>query len=166
MEALIAIGIWVTIFMVWYVRTYPERVAHLNPVAGIRLRRPSFKNKRKSSVSVSDKARKNYRALVEIVESISSREKFDTMDAATMVEAARQLMEIEPASAQIWEAFALDALETGDITCDQCHVAVTKTVKKTGVKIECKRCNRWLALKNSKVTIIDPHRFDLEDWER
>jgi len=78
----------------------------------------------------------------------------------------KKLNEIEPPSGQIWEAYALDSLETANITCDECRVKVKKTVKKTGVKIQCPKCLKWLALKNSKVTIIDPSRTDLEDWEK
>jgi Zn finger protein HypA/HybF involved in hydrogenase expression len=83
-----------------------------------------------------------------------------------MVHAVQKLNEIEPPSGQIWEAYALDSLETAKITCDDCRVPVAKTVKKTGVKIQCPKCLKWLALKNSKVTIIDPSRTDLEDWEK
>jgi hypothetical protein len=82
------------------------------------------------------------------------------------VQAVKRIMEIEPSSGQIWEAFALDSLETAQITCDDCRIPVDKIVKKTGVRIQCAKCGKWLVLKNSKVTIIDPNRPDLEDWEK
>ena len=82
-------------------------------------------------------------------------------DAASLVEAVRLLTEIEPASGQIWEAYALDSLESAEIICDQCRIKVDKTVKKTGVRIQCTKCGKWLGLKNSKVTVIDPSRPDL-----
>jgi Zn finger protein HypA/HybF involved in hydrogenase expression len=83
-----------------------------------------------------------------------------------MVDAVKQLMEKEPASGQIWEAYALDSLETAEIACDDCRIPVEKTVRKTGVRIQCKKCGKWLALKNSKVTIINPSRAELEEWEK
>jgi hypothetical protein len=86
-------------------------------------------------------------------------------DAAAMVLAVKDLMEIEPASGQIWEALALDALESAEIVCDDCRIPVERIVKRTGVKIKCGKCRKWIALKNSKVTVIDPKRPDLEEWE-
>ena len=91
---------------------------------------------------------------------------FGSADAAGMVEAVKRLMEIEPSSGQIWEAYALDSLESAQISCDDCRVPVEKTVKKTGIKFQCGKCGKWLALRNSKVTIIDPSRAGLEDWEK
>lgn len=165
LESLIGIGIWVLIFLIWYIRSYPDRIRIVNPLAKIRLRWSS----RKGSASLQEQprsgARPDYRVLVERIERISSQERFDAADAATMVEAVKELMDLEPASGQVWEAFALDALETSQITCDKCKIPIEKTVKKTGVKIQCPKCKRWLALRNSKVTIINPHRTDLEDWE-
>ncbi len=108
----------------------------------------------------------DYKSLVEQVEFICSKERFSSSDAAAMVEAVKHLMELEPGSGQIWEAYALDSLESATITCDDCKIPVEKTVKKTGVKISCKKCGRWLALKNSKVTVLDPSRADIEDWEK
>ena len=108
----------------------------------------------------------DYKSLVEQVEFICSKERFSSSDAAAMVEAVKHLMELEPGSGQIWEAYALDSLESATITCDECKIPVEKTVKKTGVKISCKKCGRWLALKNSKVTVLDPSRADIEDWEK
>ena len=108
----------------------------------------------------------DFKSLVETVETICARDGFGSTDAATMVHAVKKLMEIEPASGQIWEAYALDSLETANILCDHCKTPVEKTIKKTGVKISCNKCGKWLALKNSKVTIIDPSRHGLEDWEK
>jgi hypothetical protein len=109
---------------------------------------------------------KDYKTLVQTIEQICGRDHFGSSDAALMVEAVKQLIELEPGSAQIWEAYALDSLETASIDCDECRIPVEKTVKKTGIKISCRKCGKWLALKNSKVTVIDPNRQDLEDWER
>jgi hypothetical protein len=165
MESLIGIGIWVLIFLIWYIRSYPDKVRISNPLAKIKLRWPSRKPAATHRERPRSDSRQDYRSLAEIIERISSSERFDAADAATMVEAVKELMDLEPASGQVWEAFALDALETSEITCDKCKVPVEKTVKKTGVKIQCPKCKRWLALRNSKVTIINPHRSDLEDWE-
>jgi hypothetical protein len=165
MEFIIGVGIWVVIFAVWYAKTYPEKFKGLVPVHSIlakwgRTRKPVIvKPTPKASVQ------KDYRALVETVESICARDRIGSSDAAAMVQAAQNLMEIEPSSGQIWEAYALDSLESALITCDDCGVSVEKTVKKTGVRISCPKCGKWLALKNSKVTVIDPNRPDLEDWE-
>jgi len=65
----------------------------------------------------------------------------------------------------LWEALALDSLENAQIICDDCRIPVEKVVRKTGVKIQCSNCKKWLALKNSKVTVIDPRRSGSEDWE-
>lgn len=83
-----------------------------------------------------------------------------------MVDAVKKIVEIETSSGQIWEAYALDSLETAEIICDMCKIPVQKTIKKTGVKIICPKCQKWLALRNSKVMIFDPSRADLEDWEK
>lgn len=83
-----------------------------------------------------------------------------------MVQAVTKLLEIEPSSGQIWEAYALDSLESAEIICDDCKIPVDKIIKKTGIRIQCEKCGKWLALKNSKVTIIDPNRPDLEEWEK
>lgn len=166
MEVLIGITIWVIIFVVWYWRNYPDKVKSILPV-----HRMNFGNLRKPRV-VSPKvtpirrSAKDFKALVETVESICAKDSFGSSDAATMVAAVKQIMEIEPSSGQIWEAYVLDSLESSSITCDDCHIPVDKTIKKTGVRIHCRQCGKWLALKNSKVTVIDPSRPDLEDWEK
>lgn len=164
METLIGIGIWLIIFVVWYARTYPDKFQGIVPRFNLGLRRP-----RKARVvppAPSYGGSSNYKGLVEAIESTCALDKFQASDAASMVEAVKQLMDVEPASGQIWEAYALDSLESAEIVCDECRIPVDKTVKKTGVKIHCRKCGKWLALKNSKVTILDPSRADLEDWER
>jgi hypothetical protein len=164
METLIGITIWVVIFIVWYVKTYPDRVKSILHARGM-----SFKWPRKKKVVLNAHRvveNKDFKDLVETVESICARDKFSSSDAATMVQAVKRIMEIEPSSGQIWEAYALDSLETAQIICDDCKVPVDKIVKKTGVRIQCPTCGKWLVLKNSKVTIIDPNRPDLEDWEK
>ena len=169
MEAAIGIGIWVTIFVVWYVRNYPDRFQRINPFRGLKIKWPRMPKKRSNRKPIRKSrpvSNKDYKKLVETVETISSRDAFLASDAAAMVEAVNAISEIEPASGQIWEAFSLNALEDAEITCDECRVLVKKTVKKTGVKIECPSCGKWLALRNSKVTIIDPHISDLEEWEK
>lgn len=166
MESLIGIAIWVLIFLIWYVKSYPDKVRNINPLAKIKLNWPPRKPPAPAREQPRSDARQDYRFLVERIERISSQDRFDAADAASMVESAKKLMDLEPASGQVWEAFALDALESAQITCDKCKIPVEKSVKKTGVKIQCPKCRRWLALRNSKVTIINPHRTDLEDWER
>lgn len=170
METIVGIAIWAIIFLVWYVRTYPEKFRRLNVTRDIKGKWPRKKRnvrpQQAPGPGLRPKPKKDFKALVETVESLSERDRMDSSDAAAMVAAVKQLMEIEPASGQLWEALALDSLETAEIICDECKVPVEKTVKKTGVKIQCKRCRRWLALRNSKVTIIDPKRADLEDWEQ
>jgi hypothetical protein len=166
MEILIGITIWVIIFIIWYCRTYPEKVRNILPVRGFdlgKLRKPKVPNPKITPIrrSVGD-----FKSLVETVESICAKDSFGSSDAATMVEAVKRLNTIEPSSGQIWEAYALDSLESAAITCDDCHIPVEKTIKKTGVRIQCRGCGKWLALKNSKVTVIDPSRPDLEDWEK
>ena len=166
METFIGIAIWVAIFLIWYIRTYPEKVKGLMPLQGIRLKWPARKRRNASVARKAASAYGDYKSLVEQVEVICSKEQFSSSDAAAMVEAVKHLMELEPGSGQIWEAYALDSLETATIKCDDCKIPVEKTVKKTGVKIHCKKCGKWLALKNSKVTVLDPSRPDIEDWEK
>ncbi len=165
METLIGVGIWICIFVVWYVRHYPQRFSVLQRLREVKIRWPEKKRAIHPAHEPKARSRGDFKALAETVESISSRDRMGSSDAAAMVLAVRGLMEIEPASAQMWEALALDALETAEIVCDQCHIPVERTVKKTGVKIKCSKCLKWIALKNSKVTIIDPKRPDLEEWE-
>jgi hypothetical protein len=165
-ETFIGIAIWVAIFLIWYIRTYPEKVKGLVPLHGIRLKWPARKRRSASVARKASSAYGDYKSLVEQVEVICSKEQFSSSDAAAMVEAVKHLMELEPGSGQIWEAYALDSLETATIKCDDCKIPVEKTVKKTGVKIYCKKCGKWLALKNSKVTVLDPSRPDVEDWEK
>jgi hypothetical protein len=164
METLIGIAIWVVIFIVWYVRTYPDRVKSVIRARGINFKWPRKRKVVLNAPKVVDN--RDFKKLVEAIESVCARDKFGSTDAATMVQAVKRLMEIEPSSGQIWEAYALDSLETAQITCDDCRVPVDKIVKKTGVRIQCSKCGKWLVLKNSKVTIIDPNRPDLEDWEK
>ena len=166
METLIGIGIWVIIFIVWYARTYPEKFRGLNQLLRLKIALPRRKKVVSVKLTPQRRARADFKTLVEKVETLSARDRMNASDAAAMVAAVKELMEIEPASGQIWEAFALDSLETAHIVCDDCRIPVEKIVKKTGVKIECNRCRKWLALKNSKVTIIDPNRANLEDWEK
>jgi hypothetical protein len=166
MEILIGITIWVIIFVVWYWRTYPDRVKNIFPV-----HRMDLGKFRKAKIvypktTSSHRTTKDFKSLVDTVESICAKDSMGSSDAATMVTSVKRIMEIEPSSGQIWEAFALDSLESAAITCDDCHVPVDKTIKKTGVRIHCRKCGKWLALKNSKVTVIDPSRSDLEDWEK
>jgi hypothetical protein len=165
METLIGIGIWVIIFVVWYVRTYPEKFKGLIPRNGIKIPWPrSKKSAPRQRPNV--KASGDFRTLAETIESICALDKFGSSDAATMVAAVKKLLEVEPSSGQIWEAYALDSLEGAQITCDDCRIPVKKTIKKTGIRIYCPQCGKWLALKNSKVMILDPNRPDLEDWEK
>jgi hypothetical protein len=164
-ETIIGVAIWVAIFLIWYYRTYPERLKAMVPFHLLKIKWPRARKvvpvRRASTTGYKD-----FKTLVEAIEQVCSRDHFGSSDAALMVEAVKQLMELEPGSAQIWEAYALDSLETATINCDECHTPVEKTVKKTGIKISCRKCGKWLALKNSKVTVIDPNRRDLEDWER
>lgn len=157
--------IWGIVFAIWSWRKYPDRVKIKFPSKNIGLRwfvKKKGSALRRPAVSHSD----DFKSLVETVETICARDSFGSTDAATMVHAAKKLMEIEPASGQIWEAYALDSLETASISCDHCKVPVQKTIRKTGIKIACDKCGKWLALKNSKVTVIDPSRHGLEDWEK
>jgi hypothetical protein len=167
MELIIGVGIWVLIFVVWYVRTYPEKLKGLRSKFSAPRKPPQMKSSREKRGPFRPNAQsKRYKALVETIEKTCAKERFSASDAAAMVEAVKQLMEIEPASGQIWEAYALDSLETAEIICDDCRIPVIKLVKKTGVRIQCRKCKKWLALKNSKVTILDPSRSDVEDWEK
>jgi len=163
-ETLIGIMIWVAIFIVWYVRAYPDKVTGFFVQRGIKLGRRTRQKAAPDSVNLPKN--KDFRSLVETIESICARDQFGSTDAATLAHAVGRLIEMEPSSGQIWEAYALDCLETAAITCDDCRIPVDKTVKKTGVRIQCSKCGKWLVLKNSKVTIIDPSRPDLEDWEK
>jgi hypothetical protein len=165
METLIGIGIWVIIFLVWYARNYPEKFRAVFRVQGLRIQWPQRK-KRIPDIGPTVKTNRDFKDLVEKVEHICARDRFMASDAASMVGAVNQLLQIEPSSGQIWEAYALDSLEGAEIICDDCRIPVDKTVKKTGVRIQCTKCGKWLALKNSKVTVIDPARPDLEDWEK
>ncbi len=164
METLIGIGIWVLIFVVWYVRNYPERFRKLFPAGKPKIRWPSRKKPAGRTIRRTFSGT-DFKSLVETVEIICAKEKYSASDAATMVDAVKRLLTIEPPSGQVWEAYALDSLETAEIVCDDCGIAVQKMVRKTGVKIRCPQCNKWLALKNSKVTVIDPNRSDRDDWE-
>jgi len=166
MEILIGIGIWVVIFLVWYCRTYPEKVKNLVNIKALQVKWPRKRPPSPRRPPQPVMSEKDFKSLVETIETICARDNFGSTDAATMVQAVKKLNEIEPPSGQIWEAYALDSLETANITCDDCRVSVKKTIKKTGVRIQCPKCLKWLALKNSKVTIIDPSRTDLEDWEK
>ncbi|MEI8183385.1 MAG: hypothetical protein WCG29_11855 [Desulfomonile sp.] len=165
METVVGITIWVIIFVVWYVRTYPEKFRSVLASKRPASRKPQRRQK-SGKPERSAKSEKNFNALVEIVENTCAMDRFLASDAAYMVQAVKQLIEMEPASGQIWEAYALDSLETAEIICDDCRIPVGKTVKKTGVRIHCNKCGKWLALKNSKVTLIDPSRADLEEWEK
>lgn len=166
METLIGVTIWVIIFLVWYVKTYPERFKGILPSHSLKIRWPRFKRTVPSIKRPVTERQADFKSLVEVIESVCARDRFSASDAAAMVEAVKKLNDIEPSSGQIWEAYALDSLESADITCDDCGTRVDKTVKKTGIKIQCRKCEKWLALKNSKVMIIDPSRHDLEDWEK
>jgi len=164
MEIFIGIAIWVAIFIVWYFRNYPEKFRGILPVHRFTFRWP---RKRKAASPVErTAASKNFKGLVLSIETLCALDRFDASDAAAMVEAVKQLLEMEPGSGQIWEAYALDSLEHAEIVCDDCKIPVEKTIKKTGVKIRCPSCSKWLALKNSKVSVLDPHRADVEDWEK
>lgn len=167
MDLILGIAIWVIIFLIWYVRTYPEKV---RGIFHYQSRKPSSRLQQRPkgvrNTAASGSSRKDFKSLVEVVEHICAKDRFLGSDAASMVEGVKHLLEMEPASGQIWEAYALDSLETAEIVCDDCRIPVSKTIKKTGVKISCRKCGKWLALKNSKVTLIDPSRADLEDWEK
>ncbi len=167
MDVLVGILIWVVIFLIWYVKNYPDRFGISANIPKFNMRWPKkSKNVRAHNGAMKPPKSNNYKSLIETIESVCDRDKMGTSDAATMVSAVKKLLEIEPASGQVWEAYALDSLETAEIKCDDCKIPVTKTIKKTGVRIHCGKCNKWLALKNSKVTVIDPTRSDLEDWEK
>jgi len=167
MEIIIGAGIWVIIFVIWYLRAYPEKWKALRKTVPSFRRSPQRKSFRDRPSPQTWKAQsKTYKALVETIERTCARDRFNASDAASMVEAVKQLLEIEPASGQVWEAYALDSLETAEIICDECKIPVIKLVKKTGVRIQCGTCKKWLALKNSKVTILDPSRSDVEEWEK
>lgn len=168
METVIGIGIWVIIFLVWYVRTYPERVKGLLPTRVMDFRWPRRRRTVRTvpAPASASSSSKDFKSLVETVEHVCAMDRFAASDAASMVQAVTKLLEIEPSSGQIWEAYALDSLESAEIICDDCKIPVDKIIKKTGIRIQCEKCGKWLALKNSKVTIIDPNRPDLEEWEK
>ncbi|MGB9616943.1 MAG: hypothetical protein ACPL7J_06430, partial [Desulfomonilaceae bacterium] len=95
----------VIIFVVWYLRTYPEKLKALRAkvsAPGKPQQMKWFREKR--SPRRPDAQSKRYKALVETVEKTCAKDRFSASDAAAMVEAVKQLMEIEPASGQIWEA--------------------------------------------------------------
>lgn len=165
LDVFIAIAIWVLIFFVWYVRTYPDKFQSLKVFSRFKFKWPQRTKRPRFRDPPQTASKRDYTNLVKKIEAISAMEKYGSSDAASMVDAVKQLLEIEPSSGQVWEAFALDSLETAEITCDDCKVPVDKIVRKTGVKIICTSCMKWLALKNSKVTVIDPKRPDLEEWE-
>lgn len=166
METLIGIAIWVIIFIVWYCRTYPEKWKGLVRSRSVNIRWPRKKPAVQVRQPSTSRATQDFKRLVETIESTCALDSFGSSDAAGMVEAVKRLMEMEPSSGQIWEAYALDSLESAQISCDDCRIPVDKTIKKTGIKIQCKKCGKWLALRNSKVTVLDPSRADLEDWEK
>lgn len=166
LETLIGALIWVIIFCVWYVRTYPDRFKNVISPEKFQMLRWPRKKVVNPAPRVDPSKSKDFKSLVESIELICAMDRFGSSDAATMVEAVKHLILIEPASGQIWEAYALDCLESAGIICDDCRIPVQKNIKKTGIKISCKKCGKWLALKNSKVTVIDPSRQDLEEWER
>ncbi len=166
MEILVGISIWVIIFIVWYCKTYPEKWKSLVHTHAANIKWPRKKPAVHVRPPVNNRSTKDFKKLVEMIESTAAMDSFGSADAAGMVEAVKILMEIEPSSGQIWEAYALDSLESAQISCDDCRIPVEKTIKKTGIKIQCRKCGKWLALRNSKVTIIDPSRAGLEDWEK
>ena len=167
MEIIIGIGVWGLIFLVWYMRTYPEKVDGLKSrFRPIRSSPPSRPRRQADKKDYRVGSEADFKHLVETIEKTCAHDRFLASDAASMVLAVKKLLEIEPASGQIWEAYVLDSLETAQIVCDECRISVTKVVKKTGVRIECQKCKKWLALKNSKVTILDPSRSNVEEWEK
>jgi hypothetical protein len=166
METLIGIAVWAMIFLVWYFKNYPEKLRDIVPVHRFKIKWPRIRRTVPSARRPVSARQSDFKALVETVESVCARDRFGSSEAAAMVHAVKKIMEIEPSSGQIWEAYALDSLESAEIVCDDCGITVDKTIKKTGIKIRCKKCEKWLALKNSKVMIIDPSRRDLEDWEK
>lgn len=162
---LIGIAIWLIIFVVWYCKHYPQRLRSFLAAHRFSFHWPKSRKAPRPIVRPGNFDERDYKALVETVEAICARDRIGSADAASLVQTVKRIMEIEPSSGQIWEAYALDSLESAEIVCDECHVPVRKIIKKTGVRIECPRCHKWLALRNSKVTVIDPNRPDIEDWE-
>lgn len=152
LETIIGISFWVIIFLVWYARSYPDRMPDFLRSGS---RKPDSSLKKAPQISQTVKTSREYKKLVEIVETVCARDRFGSSDAASMVHALKKLIQIEKSSGQIWEAYALDALETAEIICDDCKRPVTKTTSKSGVRIQCDHCNQWLELKNSKVAILD-----------
>lgn len=152
MEILLGAAFWVIIFVVWYARNYPDKMpAFFKPKSKVARHPNVVSPAREKPVKTS----KEYRKLVEIVENICARDGFGSSDAASMTLAVKKLIEIEKSSGQIWEAYALDALETAEIWCDDCKRPVEKIISKSGVRIQCVHCDKWLDLKNSKVAILD-----------
>lgn len=144
MEFIVGIAFWGGIFIIWYLKNYSDRLNFVH-----RIKKPSFHwPKRQKKEPQSQVSSKDYKSLVATVETICAKDRFGSSDAASMVLSVKKIMEIEPASGQIWEAYALDSLETADIYCDDCKIPVEKVVKKTGVKISCNGCKKWIALKN------------------
>lgn len=152
LEILIGVAFWVVIFLVWYSRNYPDKMPSILKWRPKPLTKVS---KTKSNDVKVNKSSKEYRRLVELIENICALDRFGSSDAAGMVHAVKRLIEMEKSSGQIWEAYALDALESAEIWCDDCKRPVKKIVDKSGVRIECAHCDKWLELKNSKVTILD-----------
>ena len=65
METFIGIAIWVAIFLVWYIRTYPEKVKGLIPLQGISLKWPVRKKRNASSARKAATAYGDYKSLVD-----------------------------------------------------------------------------------------------------
>lgn len=152
LEIFIGAAFWLIIFLIWYLRNYPDKMPSF---LKSRPRKQTPSGKIIPSLVKPNKSSREYKKLVETVENICASDRFGSSDAAGMVQAVKRLVEIERASGQIWEAYALDALETAEIWCDDCRKPVTKTINKSGVKIQCAYCDKWLELKNSKVAILD-----------
>jgi hypothetical protein len=152
LEILIGVAFWLLVFFIWYARNYPDKMPSF---LKFRSRPRTATGKNVQGIVKPDKSSKEYRKLVETVENVCALDRFGASDAASMVLAVKKLIQIERASGQIWETYALDALETADVWCDDCRRNVTKTVNKDGIRIDCHHCNKWLELKNSKVAILD-----------
>jgi hypothetical protein len=164
METVIGILIWIGIFLTWYVKNYPDKFG--KGFSGVIAKYWGKRKPSQGSSGINAARNDQFGTLVKSVEKLCSKDTMGSSDAALLVDSINKLIKIEQASGQIWEAYALDCLETATIACDDCMIPVEKTVKKTGIKIQCKRCGKWLALRNSKVTVIDHSRSDLEHWEK
>jgi hypothetical protein len=167
MEYFYGLVVWGVVFAVWYFKQYPQAFKSFLPFPSLKwrgLRRGRRKTRLRPPSDIIET--EDYKALVENVEHICAYERYTLADAAALTLAIRKLIEIEPASGRIWEAYALDSLESARITCNECKIVVRKTVKRTGVKISCPQCEKWIALKNSKLMVLDLNRPDLEDWEK